>query len=56
MFQPEYLVDQHAGEDADEDPDDGEAEHGSEAGVDRPVDHLAVRCRRKHKPEMSDLD
>ena len=42
LFPPEYLVDQHAGEDAHEDPDDGEAEHGPEAGVDRPVDHLAV--------------
>ena len=39
---PEYLVDQHAGEDADEDPDDGETEHGPEAGVDGAVDHLAV--------------
>ena len=36
------MVDQHAGEDADEDPDDGEAEHGPEAGVDGAVDHLAV--------------
>ena len=36
------MVDQHAGEDADEDPDDGEAEHGPEAGVDGPVDHLTV--------------
>ena len=42
VFPPEYLVDQHAGEDADEDPDHGEAEHGPEAGVDGPVDHLAV--------------
>ena len=50
------LVYEHAGEDGDEDADDREAKHGSEAGVDRPVDHLAVRGRRKHKPEMSDLD
>ena len=42
MFQPEYLVDQHAGEDADEDPDDGETEHGPEAGVDGAMDHLTV--------------
>ena len=42
VFPPEYLVDQHAGEDADEDPDHGEAEHGPEAGVDGAVDHLAV--------------
>ena len=52
---PEYLVDQHAGEDADEDADDGEAKHRPEAGVDRPVDHLAVRCCRKNEPDVSDL-
>ena len=39
---PQYLVDQHAGEDAHEDPDHGESEHGAEAGVDCPVDDLAV--------------
>ena len=39
---PQYLVDQHAGEDAHEDPDDGESEHCAEAGVDCPVDDLAV--------------
>ena len=45
---PEYLVDQHAGEDADEDPNDGEAEHGPETGVDGPVDHLAVGGGSEH--------
>ena len=51
MFQPEYLVDQHAGEDADENPNDGETEHGPETGVDRAVDHLAVRGSREHVPQ-----
>ena len=48
LFQPEYLVDQHAGEDADEDADDGEPEHSAEAGVDGPVDDLAVGGCSEH--------
>ena len=45
---PEDLVDEHAGEDAHEDPDHGEAEHGAEAGVDGAVDHLAARRRSEN--------
>ena len=48
---PEYLIDEHAGEDADEDPDDGEAKHGPEAGVDCAVDYLAAGRSRKHVPQ-----
>ena len=48
---PEDLVDEHAGEDADEYPDHGEAEHCAEAGVDRAVDHLAARRRSEHVPQ-----
>ena len=48
---PEYLVDEHAGEDADEDPDDGEAEHGPEAGVDSAVDYLAAGRSSEHVPQ-----
>ena len=50
---PEDLVDEHAGEDAHKDPDDGEAEHGAEAGVDGAVDHLAARGRSEHVPQSS---
>ena len=45
---PQYLVDEHAGEDADEDADDGEPEHSPEAGVDGPVDDLAVGGCSEH--------
>ena len=50
-YLPQYLVDQHAGEDADEDPDDGEAEHGPEAGVDSAVDYLAAGRSSEHVPQ-----
>jgi len=45
------LVDKHAGEDGDKDADNGETEHCAKTRVDRPVDHLAVRCGREHKPQ-----
>ena len=52
-YLPQYLVDQHAGEDTDEDPNHGETEHGAEAGVDGPVDHLTVGGGREHVAEGS---
>ena len=47
-YLPQYLVDEHAGEDADKDPDDGESEHGAETRVDGAVDHLAVGGGGEH--------
>ena len=36
----EQLVDQHTGEDADEDADDAQAEDSTQTGVQRAVHHL----------------
>jgi len=44
----EYLVDQHAGENADENTNDGQTKHGPQTRVYRPVDHLAVGRCSKH--------
>ncbi len=41
--EPEQLVDEHSGEERDEDADDGQAEQGAQTGVQSPVHHLAVR-------------
>ena len=46
----DHLVDKHAGEDGDKDADNGETEHCAKTRVDRPVDHLTVRCGCEHKP------
>ena len=51
LHSPQYLVDEHTGEDADQDPDHGEPEHGSEARVDRTVDNLAVGGGSEHVAE-----
>lgn len=39
---PQQLVDEHSGEQRDENPDDREAEQGPKTGVESSVDHLAV--------------
>jgi len=45
------LVDEHAGEDADEDPDDRKSEESSKARIEDAVDHVAVGGSGKHEPK-----
>ena len=49
-----HLVDEHTGEYADKDPNDGETKHRTKARVDRSVDHLAVGGGSEHKPDDDD--